>query len=156
MTPKRDHFSSEFSLKDLFSIRDRTLCERAIRNGGIAAMVLAGITALTYLRAVLDVDLVLIRPLTDREAAYAIDPLRSVDVVLPLVLGLLVFRRSRVAATVLLAYLVASTVIMWMHFRFLRDALQALVFFLFFLTAMRGTYRWHGMSKQAGTTTAGA
>ncbi|MFN8816279.1 MAG: hypothetical protein ACK5ZV_06050 [bacterium] len=157
MTPKSDHFSSEFSLKDLLSIRDRTLCERAIRNGGIAAMVLAGITAawatVVFFTAATDPDLWFFRAPTDLDRAYLLDPLRLVDVVLPVVLGVFVFRHSRMAATTLLVYFVASKIVMWAHFGYPRDLVHALVFSLFFVTAMRGTFLWHKAYKQAGTAT---
>ena len=72
-----------------------------------------------------------------------LDPWILADVVLMVILAFFIFRKSRVAATLLLIYFIASKVLMWVEMGSPKGILVSIIFFLYYLTAMRGTYLWH-------------
>ncbi len=126
---KKSFFSS-------FEITDRESCEKAIRNGGVAARISAGITAIFGLLGFFIQS-------SDANLSYMLDPWILLDVIFVVVLAIFIFRKSRVASTLLLVYFSVSKVIMWIDLGALRGIFLSIVFFLYFLTAMRGTYAWH-------------
>ena len=85
-----------------FAIKDRESCERAIRNGGIAALVSGGITAVFAAIGLF------YQPTDAVQATVLFDPWMFVDVGLILLLAFFIFRKSRVAATILVGYFVAT------------------------------------------------
>ncbi|WP_308367233.1 MULTISPECIES: hypothetical protein [unclassified Microbulbifer] len=128
------------SLLDAFSITDRRSCEKAIRNGGIAAMVSAGITAIFA-------GLGFITSSSSKNLAYLLDPWLTVDVALIVILGIFILRKSRVASILMLLYFVTSKGIMWYDMGKPQGLFMSAIFFLFYFTAMRGTYIWHKSYK---------
>lgn len=134
MTEKKKSFLAAFE------ITDEDSCKKAIRNGGIAALISAGITAVFGIIG-------LYVQTTDSELGYFLDPWLLVDVVLILVLAAFVFRKSRVASTVLVIYFVASKLMFWFEVGTPKGLFVSLIFLLFYVTAMRGTYLWHGKYK---------
>jgi hypothetical protein len=130
MPKERKNFFSSFQ------ITDRESCEKAIRNGGIAALISAGVTAIFGL-------LGFFVQAPDANLGYMLDPWILLDVVFVVVLAVFVFRKSRIASTLLLVYFIFSKVIMWMDLGAPRGIFLSIIFFLFYLTAMRGTYVWH-------------
>jgi hypothetical protein len=126
---KKNFFSS-------FEITDRESCEKAIRNGGVAALISAGITAIFGILGFFIQS-------ADANLSYMLDPWILVDVIFVVVLAIFIFRKSRVASTLLLAYFTVSKVIMWIDIGAPRGIILSVIFFLYFLTAMRGTYAWH-------------
>ncbi len=126
---KKSFFSS-------FEIADRESCEKAIRNGGIAALISAGVTALFGILGFFIES-------SDANLGYMLDPWILLDVIFVVILSIFVFRKSRVASTLLLVYFIISKVIMWMDLGAPKGIFLSLIFFLFYLTAMRGTYAWH-------------
>ena len=130
-----------------FEVTDRASCEKVIRNGGIAGLVTAGITAVF---AVIG----LFTQTANTDLNYLLDPWMLVDVVLILILAYFVFRKSRVASTMLFVYFVASKIIMWIEVGAPKGALMAIVFLLYYGAAMRATYIWHSKYRsQSGTQT---
>lgn len=125
-------------------IRDRESCEKVIRNGGIVAMICAGIVAIF-------VGFGLFGNPTINDFDYVLDPWNTVDVVVIVVMGIFVFRKSRVASTLLVIYFVTSKAIMWTEMNKVSGPgfLMALVVFAYYMAAMRGTYIWHSTYKNA-------
>ena len=126
-----------------FVISDQESCEKAIRNGGIAALISAGVTAIFGILGFFIQ--------TDGDLGYLLDPWILLDVVFVIVLAICVFRKSRVASTVLFVYFIISKVIMWMDPGAPRGIFLSIIFFLFYLTAMRGTYAWHSKYRDPAT-----
>ena len=124
-----------------FKITDRESCEKAIRNGRNAALVSAAITAFFAVAGLFNKS-------TNRVLNYFMDPWLIVDVVLLLVLAGFVHRKSRIAASILAAYFVISKVSMWSDLGKVSGFAMAVVFFLFYFTAMRGTYLWHSKFRE--------
>jgi hypothetical protein len=132
--------SKKKSWLDDFRITDRASCEKAIRNGWIAALISAGVTAIFAMIGMFTTP-------TDAQLAYVFDPWFLVDVVLILIMAFFVFRKSRIAATVLFIYFVTGKVIMWAQLGEPKGFPLAIVFFIYYLTAMRATYMWHKTYK---------
>lgn len=130
MTDKKKGFWSGFE------ITDRESCEKAIRNGGIAALVSAAITAILGVLGFFTQS-------SNADLNYLLDPWILLDVGLIVVLAIFIFRKSRVASTLLLVYFVASKLIMWIDLGAPKGFLVAMIFLLYYFTAMRGTYLWN-------------
>jgi hypothetical protein len=124
------------SWTDGFSIRDRESCAIAIRNGGIAALISATLTAAFGFASFLGKS-------GNESLDYFLDPWVLVDAAIMLVLGIFVFRKSRVASTLLVIYFVLAKVVMWLSLERFQGLLLSLVFLAYYVTAMRGTYLWH-------------
>lgn len=135
-TPKKSFLTD-------FAIKDRRSCERAIRNGGIAALVSAGLTAVFATIGLF------YKPTDAAEATVLFDPWMFIDVGLILLLAFFIFRKSRVAATILVAYFVATKWWQWTTFGEPRGWLLAFVFVAYYVTAMRGTYAWHSTYRHS-------
>jgi uncharacterized membrane protein len=122
-----------------FSLSDQKTCERAIRNGSIAALVSAGLTA------VLATMGAFAQP-QDNQLGNLLSMWFFLEVGLILVLGVFTYRKSRIASTVLFLYFVASKLVLFLDGSGPRNAsglLPSIFFFIFFLNAMRATYIWH-------------
>jgi len=94
------------SFTDSFKIEDQESCEKAIKNGGIAAMISAAITGAISAAS-------LFTSSDDKDLNYLMNPLNFFDAALLVVLGIFVFRKSRVASTLLFIYFVAAKALMW-------------------------------------------
>lgn len=130
------------SFWDTFRLRDRYSCEKAIRNGGVAAFISAAVTGVFALAG-------LFINTSDANLAYLMDPGLMLDVVLIVVMGIFVFRKSRTASTLLVLYFVASKILLWSELGRLQGLWMSILFFLYFLTAMRATYIWHSSYRDA-------
>lgn len=119
-----------------FTINDNESCAKAIKNGGIAAMISAAITSVFGIAGFFTSS-------SNKDLNYFLDPWILVDVVLVVVLGIFIFRKSRVAATLLVLYYIASKLLMWAELGEPKGLLMSIIFLLFYVTAMRGTYIWH-------------
>lgn len=122
------------------AMEDRSSCQTAIRNGGVAALISAGLTAAFAVAGLFLSE-------TGTAADYFLDPWMLVDVVLVVVLAIFVFRKSRIASTTLLVYFVISKIIMWIELGRAPGLFMTLVFAYFYANAMRGTYKWHSTFK---------
>ena len=128
------------SFLGVFSITDRASCEKAIRNGGIAAMISAAFTGIFAVIGFFTSS-------SNPDLAYLLDPWLTLDVVFIVILGIFMFRKSRTAATIMVLYFSFSKLLMWYDMGKPHGLLVSLVFFLFYLTAMRGAYLWHKSYK---------
>ncbi|MFO1152646.1 MAG: hypothetical protein U1E42_03115 [Rhodospirillales bacterium] len=121
---------------DEFNITDRESCRKAIRNGGIATMVVAisavGLAALDFN----DASFL-------GEARYARVWGSVFDAILAAVLSIFIFRNSRVASTMMVInYALAK--VAWVFIRFSPLAIiVGIVILLYLVAAMRATYIWH-------------
>ena len=119
-----------------FEINDKESCTKAIKNGGIAAMISATITALFGVAG-------LFTSSDNEEIKYYLDPWILVDSFLIVVLGFFIFRKSRVAATLMVIYFAGGKLISWYDLGKATGLLMSLIFFAYYFNAMRGTYIWH-------------
>ena len=125
---------------DSFWINDRASCEQAIKNGGIAATISAGITALFAGFGIFTSS-------SNKVLAYMLDPWMVLDVVVIIVLSVFIFRKSRVASTLMVLYFVTAKALMWYEIGKPKGLIMSIIFFLFYVTAMRATYIWHTSYK---------
>ena len=134
------------SLWDSFKINDEESCAKAIRNGGIAAMISAAITGVFGIAGFFTSS-------TDKDLNYLLDPWILVDFILIVVLGIFVFHKSRIASTLLVIYFVGAKLFMWFELGTPKGLFMAIIFFLYYVTAMRGTYIWHSKYRDITTKT---
>jgi hypothetical protein len=125
------------SFLDNFRIHDRDSCAKAIKNGGIAGLIAAGITGILAIAGFFTDS-------TNDQIKAFLDPWSLIDAVFIALLAIFVLRKSRVASTILVIYFVVSKLILWSDSGGKLPGLgMAVIWFLFYLTAMRGTYQWH-------------
>jgi hypothetical protein len=127
------------SLWGMFSITDPASCKSAIYNGGIAAMLSAGITIAIAVIGFFSNS-------HDKIVEYVLDPDMVLSVVLVIVLGIFIFRKSRIAATIMVLHFALSKALIWYDIGNAPGFLS-IIFFLFYFNAMRGTYIWHKLYK---------
>src|SRR5262245_9347512 len=94
------------SLMDHLSLHNRYSCERAIRNGGVAAFISAAVTGLSAAAGFLIT-------LSDPTLSNLMDPMLTVNLLLIVVLGVFVFLKSRIASTLLVVYFAVSKAVLW-------------------------------------------
>ena len=119
-----------------FEIDDKESCAQAIKNGGIAAMISATITTLFGVAGFFTSS-------DNEEMKYYLDPSILIDSFLIVVLGFFIFRKSRVAATLMVIYFVGGKLISWYDLGKASGLFMSLIFFAYYFNAMRGTYIWH-------------
>lgn len=134
--------AQEQARRTMFRIRDRESCDAAIRNGGWAAMVSASVTGL------LAVIGLLARPTTEEQAAQ-FDPWSLLDAALIVVLGVFIFRRSRVASTLMFVYFLVSKLYFTPEPPSLSAIPISIIFLVFYFNALRGTFLWHSRYENA-------
>jgi hypothetical protein len=125
---------------NLFATDSKDACATAIKNGGIAAMVSAAITSVFAVIGMFTSS-------SDKNLNYLLDPWMLVDVVLIIILGIFIFRKSRVAATIMFLYFIAGRALMWYETGAPNGIVMALLFLCFYFTAMKATYLWHSNYK---------
>ncbi|MCL1134113.1 hypothetical protein [Shewanella hafniensis] len=94
------------SLKSLFKIETQEQCLSAIKNGWIVTLISLSITLVFST----------IGFFTQAENAtlnYFLDPFLMIDVVLMAVMAFFIYRKSRIAATLMLFYFVLSKILQW-------------------------------------------
>ncbi len=123
------------SFLDVFIIQDRESCAKAIKYGAIAAMVIAGFSGLIGISSFLVAS-------DNQIAKYILDPLLLVDAVLAFILGIFVFRKSRIASTILVVYFLGAKAAFFYDTGKL-PGIISIIYLLLFITAMRATYIWH-------------
>lgn len=128
------------------AITDQESCAKAIKNGGVAAMISAAITGVFAVSAFFTAS-------SDKNLNYLLDPWLLVDVVLIIVLGIFIFRKSRVAATLMVIYFVGSKLLIWIAMGEPKGLLTTIIFLLFYVNAMRGTYIWHSKYREVPVKT---
>jgi tryptophan-rich sensory protein len=132
------------SFMDHFSLHNRYSCETAIRNGGVAAFISAAVTGL-FAAAGFFINS------SDTTFSYLMDPMLTVDVVLIVVLGVLVFRKSRIASTLLVVYFAASKALLWYQLGQAQGLPLSVLLMFYYVTAMRATFIWHASYRNADT-----
>jgi hypothetical protein len=119
-----------------FAITDQDSCAKAIKSGGIAAMLSATVTGAFAISAFFTSS-------SDKTLNYFLDPWLLVDLILILVIGFFIFRKSRVAATLMVIYFVGSKLLIWIDLGEPKGLVMSIILLFFYVTAMRGTYIWH-------------
>jgi hypothetical protein len=132
------------SFSDMFQIDDQESCEKAIKHGGIAAIVLAVVSAAFGVAGFFTSS-------DNKELAYFMDPWILCDTVLLIVLGIFVFRKSRVAATLFLIYFIIGKIVAWVDLGRINGIFLTLAILVFIVNAMRATYIWHKLYKAPET-----
>lgn len=117
------------------TLPDEAACIRAIWNGGIAALASSGLTAGIIAIGVLAES-------EDPRAQMLCDPLNLIDVMLVFILAVLVLMKSRVAASLLLLYYVASKTLIFIELEQIPGVLSLLLLLLY-VASMRATFVWH-------------
>ena len=74
--------------------------------------------------------------------------LTIIDAALTAILGVFIFLKSRIAATIMFVYFTISKINIWTATGSVRDLPLAAIFFFFFLIAMIATFKWHKLYKQ--------
>ncbi|MCK7548445.1 hypothetical protein ACFQGA_11715 [Marinobacter koreensis] len=124
----------------MFSLADRASCEKAIRIGGIVAMVSAALTGIFAAIGFFSDP-------SDPELAYLFDPYMVLDFVIIFTLAIFILRKSRVASTTMLGYFIFNNLYFWQDTGNIQGLGITIVLFVVYLTAMRATYIWHGSYK---------
>ena len=128
------------SFKEEFELKDQRSCEKAIKSGGIVALISAAITLAFALFSFFTTS-------ENKSIQYLLDPWILIDVVLIIILAIFIFKKSRTAATLLLIYFIAGKAMMWYELGELRGLGISLIFLAFYFNAMRATYIWHSKYK---------
>ncbi|QIQ22300.1 hypothetical protein [Zophobihabitans entericus] len=105
-----------------FQLNTKKTCQQAITVGWIAAVISCLLTL---------------------AVAMALSPYFYVDVVLLAVLAFFVYKKSRVASTILVVYFVASKLLQISWGISPGQLIFALLFIFCYVQAMRATYIWH-------------
>ena len=134
-TTKKKKFDDEFA------INDKESCAKAIRNGGIAAMISATITGIFSVAG-------LFINSSDAKLNYLLDPWMLIDVALIIVLAIFIFRKSRAAATIMVIYFIGCKILIWSDLGSLTGWPVALILIVYYVNAMKGTYIWHSKYRE--------
>ncbi|MBT4882445.1 MAG: hypothetical protein HON44_00550 [Glaciecola sp.] len=130
----------KLSFKNQMKMGTQELCEAAIKNGWIAALISLGITLIF--------SLIGFFTQSDNETLnYFLDPWLMVDAVLIAIMAFFIYKKSRTAATLMFFYFVISKFIQWYDLGSAQGLPVALVFMYFYFNAMRGTFVWHSKYK---------
>jgi hypothetical protein len=135
-----------------FQISDKDSCAQAIRTGGYAAAISAGLTALVGV-------LGLLVKIPDSSLGIFLDPWIIVDAVFAAILASFIFRKSRFAATIMFMYFIASKIIIFLQLSEMRSDPRSgptnplLLIFLgiAYFNAMRATYLWHRLYRKGAS-----
>src|SRR5690606_24516484 len=85
--------------------------------------------------------------------AYFLDPWMLLDAVIIAVLVWFMFKKSRVASTLMLAYFIFGKVMQVIELGQLQGLPVTVIFFIFYFNAMRATYVWHSKYKERQAVT---
>jgi hypothetical protein len=122
-------------------IIDRESCEKAIRNGGIAALLSAFFTAL------IGVAGFFIQP-GKSDLGFILSPFIFLDVLLVSILAIFVFRKNRVASTILVIYFSLSKIVVGINIDSFSNIIIFVILLLYYFTAMRGTFIWYSEYRE--------
>jgi hypothetical protein len=139
-----DNNKKKSKLFDDFKISDQSSCEHAIKNGSTAAFISAGFTFILAIIAVV------FKNSLDKELSAIIDPGMIFDAVLMLILGYFIRKRSRIASVIIVIYWIYSKIYMITLTGRAGGFFIALIFFMYFLTAMRAIFIWHNKYNSSG------
>lgn len=119
-----------------FVIRDHGSCKKAIKNGGIATMISAAITGFYCFASFIGTS-------CNNGKFFFVDPWMLLEFVIFVVLGFGVFKKSRIASTLLLFYFLWAKLSVWFKIGSLKWLLITIVLFIYMVIATIGTYIWH-------------
>jgi hypothetical protein len=111
-------------------------CENAIKAGAYAALISMVITLIFSLIGFFYQS-------ADQELNYFLDPWLLVDVALMAILAFFTYKKSRVAATLMLVYFISGKLIMWSDLGEVRGIPMTLLFLIFYARAAWASYVWH-------------
>lgn len=140
--------SSDITKKSYWLLSDKVSCATAIKHGGIMAIslhvlpVVFGISKLFRNTSLYYVS--------DSFVFFYISELWVfLNSVLIIILGILILRKSRIAATLMVINFISIKVITWGRIPELANLGFSIVFLLVYTNAMRGTYLWHSKYRNA-------
>lgn len=109
---------------------------KKIRNGWIAALISGCFTLVIALVAMNGLDITGLG-----------GPELFIDVVLIFALTYGIYRKSRIAATIMLIYFIFSKIVIWQETGRPNGLLVALIFLYFYTQAMIATFQYHKLTK---------
>lgn len=118
-----------------------------IKGAWVIGFLSAGVTLLVTVLAVSGVSIL---------AEMGFDWWALLDVAILVGLSIGVYRKSRIAAVLLLTYFVASKIYMWATLGSVRGVPLALAFGYFFVQGIRGTFAYHALPPEAEPPAASA
>lgn len=118
---------------------DKNQAITATRNGAIAALVSAGLTAFIVTMAIL----------SDAGGKLSVfnDAVNYIDVALILLLSFGMYRKSRVASIVMVVYFVVAKIILATETGSYSGIVVSLIFIYFFARAVQGAFVYHKLEK---------
>lgn len=126
------------------SISSKEECEKAIKNGWIAGLVSFLITLGFGIASFFTTS-------NHSSMKYFLDPWILLDAILILILTFCIYKKSRIGATLMFLYFTISKLDAWYTLGKADGLIVSVLFFLFYLNAMRGTYIWHSKYKPIQT-----
>ncbi len=118
---------------------DKQEAQRLTRNGAIAAVIAALLTALVTLVAMQS---------RNEALAYWDTSLIFIDVALMLVLAFAIYRNSRTAAVLAFVYIIFAKVVIILETGAVRGLAITLVYLYFFAKAAQGAFAYHRLERQ--------
>lgn len=119
---------------------DRQEAVKAINHGAIAALVSGSFTLLIVIIAISTNS-------SHETIGYFNDVWAFLDIILIFILAFFIWRKSRVAATFMFIYFLASKIIIGLETGKPTGIFLSLLFLWFFFQATRGTFTWHKLEK---------
>lgn len=136
MTEKKN----KATFSDKMKMDTQVSCEAAIKNGWCAALLSLVITlAFSCFGFFVKSD--------DETLNYLLDPWLLVDVVLLAIMAFFIYKKSRIAATLMFIYFVVSKITLWYELGAVQGLPLTMIFLFFYVNAMRGTFVWHSKYK---------
>ena len=123
-----------------FNITDEESCRIAIRNGGIVSMISAIITGAFAFTVFFDQS-------SEPISNILLNPWRLINFFLILSLSVFIFRKSRIASTLMVVYFIASTIISRSMTGEFRGLSLMFILLIYYVCAMQGTFLWHKKYK---------
>jgi hypothetical protein len=126
--PKKRNFFDE-----QFNLNTPEACEEAVKNGWVAALISTGITlAIGILGLFINT--------TDENLNYHLDPWVLPDAMLVAIFAFFIYKKSRIASTLMFLYFIASKLLVWIELGTPSGLPMAIIFGAFFFNAMRATF----------------
>ncbi len=128
------------SFKEQIKMDTQKSCEQAIKTGWIAALISLGMTLILS-------SIGFVTQSENEKLNYILNPWSIIDAILMGILAFYIYKKSRVAATLMFIYFIISKFSQWFDLGNVQGFPLALVFMVFYFNAMRGTFMWHSMYK---------
>jgi ABC-type proline/glycine betaine transport system permease subunit len=131
---------TKVTFKDLIKMETKEVCEAAIKNGWIAALISMGLTLIFS-------SIGFFTQSDNEELNHFLNPWMMVDVVLIAIMAFFIHKKSRTAATLIFLYFITSKFLDWYALGSTQGLPLALVFIFYYFNAMRGNFMWHSNYK---------